>query len=244
MNLFFLFYQANSSASATYYDRPEAGTIKFILPEFVSYSGKRGVLCVGNGWHFCTPVLMSMSNITFQVMMLSTYVFSKCSEISFTNIFVVKSKGFGWHNVGPASQVAQHYFTIWPMYLGKWNESGFRPLLCTYRLNWARRTSWGWWDDWDDTVFQTQDSKFEPWRSEAEHATFWSRRLPTILTFPHGWGRNIFCFFQTAETGNRTPNCVKGSGANHYPRAPASIWVAAFLTTGGVIVTPKTIAAR
>ena len=66
---------------------------------------------------------------------------------------------------------------------GKWNESGFRPHLCTYRLNWARRTSWGWWDDWDDTVLQTQDSKFEPWRSEAEHATSRSR------------------FFQTAETG-------------------------------------------
>ena len=104
----------------------------------------------------------------------------------------------------------------------KWNESGFMPPLCIYRLNWARRTSWGWWDDWDDTVLQTQDSKFEPWRSEAEHATSRSRRLPTILTFTCGWGRNIFCFFQTAETGNRTPNSgVKGSGANHYPRAPA-----------------------
>ena len=106
----------------------------------------------------------------------------------------------------------------------KWNESGFRPPLCTYRLNWARRTSWGWWDDWDDTVLQTQDSKFEPWRSEAEHATSRSRRLPTILTFTRGWGRNNFCFFQTAETGNRTPDsCVKGSGANHYPRAPAHL---------------------
>ena len=33
-------------------------------------------------------------------------------------MFVVKSlKGFGWNNVGPASQtVAQHYFTIGPMY--------------------------------------------------------------------------------------------------------------------------------
>ena len=106
----------------------------------------------------------------------------------------------------------------------KWNESGFRPPLCTYRLNWARRTSWGWWDDWDDTVLQTQDSKFESWRSETEHATSRSRRLPTILTFTRGWGRNIFCFFQTAETGNRTPNSgVKGSGANHYPRAPAHV---------------------
>ena len=107
----------------------------------------------------------------------------------------------------------------------KWNESGFRPPLCTYRLNWARRTSWGWWNDWDDTVLHTQDSKFEPWRSEAEYATSRSRRLPTILTFTRGWGRNIICFFQTAETGKRTPNSgVKGSGANHYPRAPA-LWV-------------------
>ena len=112
----------------------------------------------------------------------------------------------------------------WVDYIKKWNESGFRPPLCTYRLNWARRTSWGWWDDWDDTVLQTQDSKFEPWRSEAEHATSRSRRLPTILTFTRGWGRNIFCFFETAETGNRTPSSgVKGSGANHYPRAPARV---------------------
>ena len=76
----------------------------------------------------------------------------------------------------------------------KWNESGFRPPLCTYRLNWARRTSWGWWDDWDDTVLQTQNSKFEPWRSEAEYATSRSRRLPTILTalmWEHSTDRKI-----------------------------------------------------
>ena len=83
----------------------------------------------------------------------------------------------------------------------KWNESGFRPPLCTYRLNWARRTSWGWWDDWDDTVLQTQDSKFEPWRSEAEHATSRSRRLPSILTFTHGWGRNIFVSLKPPSPG-------------------------------------------
>ena len=86
----------------------------------------------------------------------------------------------------------------------KWNESGFRPPLCTYRPNWARRTSWGWWDEWDDTVLQTQDSKFEPRRSEAEHATYRSRRLPTILTFTRGWGRNIFCFFWNRR--DREPN--------------------------------------
>ena len=83
----------------------------------------------------------------------------------------------------------------------KWNESGFRPPLCTYGLNWARRTSWGWWDDWDDTVLQTQDSKFEPWRSEAEHATSRSRRLSTILTFTRGWGRNNFDSFKPPRPG-------------------------------------------
>ena len=98
----------------------------------------------------------------------------------------------------------------------KWNESGFRPLLCTYRLNWARRTSWGWWDDWDDTVLQTQNSKFEPWRSEAEHATSRSRRLPTILTFTRGWGRNIFVSFKPPRPGTE-------------PRTLA--WKAAVLTT-------------
>ena len=98
----------------------------------------------------------------------------------------------------------------------KWNESGFRPPLCTYRLNWARRTSWGWWDDWDDTVLQTQDSKFEPWRSEAEHATSRSRRLTTILTFTRGWGRNNFVSFKPPRPGTE-------------PRTLA--WKAAVLTT-------------
>ena len=98
----------------------------------------------------------------------------------------------------------------------KCNESGFRPALCTYRLNWARRTSWGWWDDWDDTVLQTQDSKFEPWRSEAEHATSRSRRLPTILTFTRGWGRNNSVSFKRPRPGTE-------------PRTLA--WKAAVLTT-------------
>ena len=77
-------------------------------------------------------------------------------------------------------------------YSQKWNESGFRPPLCTFGLIWARRTSWGWWDEWDDTVLQTQDLKFEPWRSDVEHDITRSRRLPTILSFTRGWGRNIF----------------------------------------------------
>ena len=106
----------------------------------------------------------------------------------------------------------------------KWNESGFRPLLCIYRLNWTRRTSWGWWDEWDDTALQTQDSKFKPLRSEAEHATCRSRRLPTILNHCEWTKKKHVCFFQTAEIGKRTPNAsVKGSGANHYPGPSALV---------------------
>ena len=92
---------------------------------------------------------------------------------------------------------------IWVTPSRKWNESGFRPPLCTYRLNWAKRTSWGWWDDWDDTVLQTLDSKVELWRSEAEHATSRSRRFPTILTFTRGWGRNIFVSFKPPRPGTK-----------------------------------------
>ena len=114
--------------------------------------------------------------------------------------------------------VNKNYYKLWKFGVEemKWNESGFRPPLCTYRLNWARRTSWGWWDDWDDTVLQTQDSKFEPWRSEAEHATSRSRRLPTILTFTRGWGRNNFVSFKPPRPGTE-------------PRTLA--WKAAVLTT-------------
>ena len=65
----------------------------------------------------------------------------------------------------------------------------------------------------------------------------WGRvRYLSVTEAPHNtnfhtWmGKKQFCFFQTAETGNRTPNRtpdsgVKGSGANHYPRAPALKWM-------------------
>ena len=64
-----------------------------------------------------------------------------------------------------------------------------------YTLNWAKRTFWGWSDKWDETALQTQSSKFELWRSEAEHATTWSRRLPMILNLRE-WAGKTFCFFE------------------------------------------------
>ena len=115
-----------------------------------------------------------------------------------------------------ALQILTHFSKGYPD-KWKWNESSFRQILCTYRLNWARKTSWLRWAEWGDTALQTQDSKFQPWRSETEQATSLSRRLPTILSFTSRWGR-------TAETGTRTPSSsVKGSSANPYPRAPAQL---------------------
>ena len=58
------------------------------------------------------------------------------------------------------------------------NEWGFRSPLCTYSLNWTKRTFWGWWDEWDDNSLRTQDSKFAPWR-------------PGPSTLPFGHGRSF-----------------------------------------------------
>ena len=69
---------------------------------------------------------------------------------------------------------------------------------------------------WYDTALQTQNSKLKPWRSEAEHATSRSWRLPTILSFTSAWGRNIFVSVKSPRPGNK-------------PRTLA--WKAALLTT-------------
>ena len=87
---------------------------------------------------------------------------------------------------------------------GKWNKSGFRPPLCTYRLNWARRTSWGWWDDWDDTVLQTQDFEIR-----ALAVWGWARYL-SVTEAPHDtdfhtWmGKKHFLFLSNRR--DREPN--------------------------------------
>ena len=62
------------------------------------------------------------------------------------------------------------------------------------------------WDEWDDTVLQTQDSKFRPLRSST---------LPSVTVDSHNTdsvllsGEETFCFFQTwmpeRETNPRSP---------------------------------------
>ena len=184
--------------------------------------------CVGPPWNICGVVFTmdqcarSLSNMYMPRTVCNCYL---CIYYNFIAIYSLEWRFFGsfYKNVRNSCCSARLYrnyrrwlapdiFTL--SFKMKWNESGFRPPLCTYRLNWARRTSWGWWDDRDDTVLQTQDSKFEAWRSEAEHATSRLRRLSTILTFTRGWGRNIF--FKPPRPGTE-------------PRTLA--WKAAVLTT-------------
>ena len=94
----------------------------------------------------------------------------------------------------------------------KLKEWGFGTPFYTSRLNCAKRTSWGWWDEWDDTTFQTQDP------SEAEHATSRSQRFPTIESLRVS-GKETFCSLKLQGQRNpRSPTFQAGS-FNH--RAPA-----------------------
>ena len=61
--------------------------IQFFLSEFVAYLGEIGVLCVGNGRHFSTPILMSMCNITFEVPRLGTFVCKKNSGKRYSRLY-------------------------------------------------------------------------------------------------------------------------------------------------------------
>ena len=86
------------------------------------------------------------------------------------------------------STVCQHWFNVSCFlggYMNDWmnersNKWDFRPLLCTYRLNWAWET-YGWWDESDETASRHVIRKFGPTRAETEQATAQSRRLPTAL---------------------------------------------------------------
>ena len=72
----------------------------------------------------------------------------------------------------------------------KWNKWGSTPHLCTYRLNWVRKTSWGWWDEWGFTAFQTQDSKLSL-----------VGLRPSTLTLGHG-GCPQYSIFTIEQGGN------------------------------------------
>ena len=91
-------------------------------------------------------------------------------------------------------------------YAGWWNESDFRPLLCTYRLNWTRRASWGWWDEWDDT-YCPPDTGFEIQTSEI----LGRARYLSVTEAPHNtefydWmGKKHFSFFLNRRDRETSP---------------------------------------
>ena len=89
--------------------------------------------------------------------------------------------------------------TLWINDMAKWNK-----------MDMARRTSWGWWDECDGTALQTQDSKFDPWRSEAEHATSRSRRFPRYWIITSERGRNILFLWTLNAKMERSPTFQAG----------------------------------
>ena len=196
------------------------------LPFYSSNAGEYDSTLVLKGWSVLTtstdPYIKSLKH---QWQFRATWRLSQFTEQDVFSWLGIWLPGHmvhincerGYQPSGHKTYLCGHIECILIVLLGmKWNESGFGPLLCTYRFNWARRT---WWGEWDDTSLQTQDSKFKPWRSEAEHATSRSPRLPNPHPLYKWMGKKHFCFFQT---GKRTPNSsVKGSGANHHPRVPA-----------------------
>ena len=98
----------------------------------------------------------------------------------------------------------------------KINESGFIPLLCTYRLNWAWRTSWGWWDERDNTVLRHRIRISNPGDLRPSTLLLGHRSFPQYRVLRVD-GEETFFSFKTQRPVNkpRTPS-VKGSGANHY----------------------------
>ena len=93
------------------------------------------------------------------------------------------------------------YILIFPA--SKWNKSGFMPPLCTYRLYWVRRTSWGWWMRWHcppDTGFKIR--ALEVWG----RARYLSVTEAPHNTEFHTWmGKKLFVSFKPPRPGTSNP---------------------------------------
>ena len=107
--------------------------------------------------------------------------------------------------------------------------------LSTCRLNWAGITCWGWWDEWDDTAPQTQNSKFEPWRSEAGYATSRARRLPTIFNLYEWTGKKQFVSLKLQGQSGVRARDVRLSKHQGRPVKPITA-VSSHIVNGAIIV--------
>ena len=82
------------------------------------------------------------------------------------------------------------------------------------------------WVRWHCAPWQTQDSKFDPWRSEAENATSRSRRLRLILNLYESAGNNDFVSLKPeCQSGERTrdPRLSKRAASTTAPRFPPDV---------------------
>ena len=91
-------------------------------------------------------------------------------------------------------------------------------------LNRARRTSWGWWVEWDDTALRTNDSIFNTWRSEASTLTLGHAGYPQYRILTSERVMNIlFLWNLEAKVGFKPAISDYQAGSfNHYTRAPAT----------------------
>ena len=82
----------------------------------------------------------------------------------------------------------------------KWHESGFRPLSCTHRPNWARRTS-----DSEMTLLSRHIlTGFKLWRSEAAHATLGHGGSPQYWVL-RVYGEETFMFLSNCRDRETNP---------------------------------------
>ena len=99
-------------------------------------------------------------------LLIETSVTITCFYLMMSSILLSR-----WHP-SPDHQHPQLYRTKYGQTSIKWNEWGFRPPLC--HENFLRMVKL-------IKMPSTHRSKFEHWRSEAEHATSRAWRFPTIL---------------------------------------------------------------
>ena len=93
-------------------------------------------LCCHYKWCLTFVFVFSTQVISYALLLLIDIVMSECNKY----IKVEKSRTASYFNCQIVDSDVLSWIVLIEMEM-KWNESGFRPPLCTYRLNWTRITS-------------------------------------------------------------------------------------------------------
>ena len=106
-----------------------------------------------------------------------------------------KQATFRYHKIFFTCKYIKHLTTIAQLPVGCLKLMQLCAVKKREIINWARRTSWGWWDEWDDTALLTQDSKFEPWWSllafNISFHVFWHIKVKKIGGVSCGGARGV-----------------------------------------------------